>query len=92
MNQTFEVENVKCGGCSNTLKNKLKDTFGVVEVNLEMMPRKITLEINDDQIEDLKVQLKSLGYPLCSDELSVLQHVGVKAKSFVSCVIGKMDS
>ena len=28
MKQTFEVINVKCGGCANTLKSKLKDEFG----------------------------------------------------------------
>jgi len=92
MKQTFEVENVKCGGCANTLKTKLKDTFGNVDVDLEVNPRKITLEIEDSQIEELKVQLRSLGYPLSSDELSTLQNVGAKAKSFVSCAIGKMDS
>ena len=92
MKQTFEVENVKCGGCANTLKNKLKETFGDVVVDLEVVPRKITLEINDDQIELLKGQLRSLGYPLSTDELSTIQNVGAKAKSFVSCAIGKMDS
>lgn len=92
MKQTFEVENVKCGGCANTLKNKLKETFGDVVVDLEVVPRKITIEINDDQIELLKGQLRSLGYPLSTDELSTIQNVGAKAKSFVSCAIGKMDS
>jgi len=92
MKQTFEVENVKCGGCANTLKTKLKDSFGNVEVDLEVNPRKITLEIEDNQVEELKEQLRSLGYPLSIDELSTLQNVGAKAKSFVSCAIGKMDS
>jgi len=92
MKQTYEVENVKCGGCANTLKNKLKNTFGDVEVNLDVMPRKITLDISNEQITDLKIQLRNLGYPLTSDELSTLQNVGAKAKSFVSCAIGKMDS
>ena len=92
MKKIFEVENVKCGGCANTLKNKLKDTFGEVEVNLDVMPRKITLDMEDSQIENLKIQLRSLGYPLTTDELSTFENVGAKAKSFVSCAIGKMDS
>ena len=92
MKQTFEVENVKCGGCANTLKSKLKSTFGNVEVDLEVIPRKITLDIEENQLEDLKIHLRSLGYPLTTDELSTLQNVGAKAKSFVSCAIGKMDS
>jgi len=92
MKQTFEVENVKCAGCANTLKTKLKESFGDVEVDLDVMPRKITLEIDGHQMEELKKKLRGLGYPLSSDELSTLQNVGAKAKSFVSCAIGKMDS
>ncbi len=91
MKQTFEVENVKCGGCANTLKKALKDDFGDVEVNLETMPREITLDIEEDKMESLKLKLRSLGYPLSDDELSALQNVGAKAKSFVSCAVGKMD-
>ncbi len=91
MKQTFIVQNVKCGGCANTLKKALKDEFGEVEVNLEKEPREITLELEDDKKENLKLKLRSLGYPLADDELSTLQNVGAKAKSFVSCAIGKMD-
>jgi len=92
MKQTYEVENVKCEGCANTLKSKLKGTFGNVEVDLEVMPRKITLDIKETQVEELKIQLRNLGYPLTTDELSTLQNVGAKAKSFVSCAIGKIES
>ncbi|MCD4757443.1 MAG: heavy-metal-associated domain-containing protein [Arcobacteraceae bacterium] len=91
MKQTFIVQNVKCGGCANTLKKALKDEYGEVEVNLEKEPREITLELEDDKKENLKLKLRSLGYPLADDELSPLQNVGAKAKSFVSCAIGKMD-
>ncbi|MGB5868263.1 MAG: heavy-metal-associated domain-containing protein, partial [Arcobacteraceae bacterium] len=70
MKQTFEVENVKCGGCANTLKTKLKDAFGEIEVDLDVMPRKITLDIDENQLEDLKKRLRGLGYPLSTDELS----------------------
>jgi len=91
MKQTFQVQNVKCGGCANTLKKALKDDFGEVEVDLEKEPREITLEVENDKKENLKLKLRSLGYPLVDDELSTLQNVGAKAKSFVSCAIGKMD-
>ncbi|MBF0266010.1 MAG: heavy-metal-associated domain-containing protein [Gammaproteobacteria bacterium] len=90
MKQTFEVDNVKCGGCASTLQKSLIDDFGKVEVNLDVMPRQITLEINDDQLDKLSQKLKSVGYPLSSDNLSGLENVSTKAKSFVSCAIGKM--
>jgi copper chaperone CopZ len=91
MLQTFEVLNVKCGGCANTLKKSLADDFGDVNVDLECEPRKITLDIQDDQMEKLKLKLRSLGYPLTTDELNTLQTLTTNAKSFVSCAIGKMD-
>lgn len=91
MQHTFEVLNVKCGGCANTLKKSLADDFGDVNVDLECEPRKITLDIQDDQMEKLKLKLRSLGYPLITDELNTLQTLTTSAKSFVSCAIGKMD-
>lgn len=92
MKQTLEVLNVKCSGCANTLIKSLKDEFGEVEVNLEVMPRQITLNIEDDKKEVLKQKLRSLGYPLTTDELSGLEKATTTAKSFVSCAIGKFNS
>jgi copper chaperone CopZ len=92
MKQTFEVLNIKCGGCASTLKKSLKADFGEVEVNLDKMPREITLEIEDSRLEELKLKLRKLGYPLSSDELSGFQKASTTAKSFVSCAIGKMNS
>lgn len=92
MKQTFEVLNVKCAGCASTLTKSLKEEFGEVEVNLDVNPRQITLDIEDEQKEALKLKLRSLGYPLSSDELSGLQKATTTAKSFVSCAIGKMNS
>ncbi|MCK9162357.1 MAG: heavy-metal-associated domain-containing protein [Arcobacter butzleri] len=89
--QSFEVNNVKCGGCANTLKKGLKSEFGEVEVDLEKFPRVITLLIDDTKIDTLKSKLRSMGYPLVTDELSTIENIQTKAKSFVSCAIGKFD-
>ena len=91
MKQTFEVLNVKCGGCASTLTKSLKDEFGEVSVDLEVNPRKITLDIEDKKLDALKVKLRSLGYPLTTDELSGFEKAATTAKSFVSCAIGKFD-
>jgi len=92
MKQTFEVLNIKCGGCANTVKKALLEKFGEVEVDLEVMPRKITLDIEDDKVDDLKQKLKSLGYPFADEKLTTIEKFGTTAKSFVSCAIGKMDN
>lgn len=92
MKQTYEVINVKCGGCANTLKKALKDEFGEVEVNLDIEPRQITLDIEEDAIPALRKKLKSLGYPMSDEDLSKMEGFSTTAKSFVSCAVGKMGS
>lgn len=91
MKKTYEVQNVKCGGCANTLISSLKEDFGNVEVDLDVNPRKITLELEDNQEEELKLKLRSLGYPLVGDELSGFDKAAATAKSFVSCAVGKFN-
>jgi len=91
MQKTFQVLNVKCGGCASTLKEKLFEKFGEVDVNLNKQPREITLNIKEEEIEELGKELKKLGYPFSTDEMGFAESTSVKAKSFVSCAIGKMS-
>jgi hypothetical protein len=58
---------------------------------LEVNPRKITLDIEEERIDELKLKLRSLGYPLTTDELSGFNKVATTAKSFVSCAVGKYN-
>ena len=92
MKQTFQVENVKCGGCASTLKSKLIDTFGEIEVNLETMPREISLDIEDSSITSLREALRGLGYPMSDEKLNFVDNTTAKAKSFVSCAVGRVDN
>ncbi len=91
MKKRFQVENVKCDGCANTLTTKLRDEFGEIAVDLEKYPREISLDIDDDRVEELAKALKRLGYPLSSDKLGFVETTTTKAKSFVSCAVGKVD-
>jgi copper chaperone CopZ len=92
MKKTFEVLNVKCGGCANTLKRSLAEEFADIEVNLDVEPRQITLEIDDSQIPALRAKLKKLGYPMSDEDLSTIEEFSTTAKSFVSCAVGKISS
>lgn len=91
MKTTLEVENVKCGGCAATLKKKLEPLFGEVEVNLDVHPRKITLEIDEERMDALQTALREVGYPLSTDHLGFVDTASTKIKSFVSCAVGRMD-
>jgi len=92
MKQTFEVINVKCGGCASTLKTSLAEEFGEVAVNLEVEPRQITLNIEESAIPALRSALKKLGYPMSDEDLSTVEGFTTTAKSFVSCAVGKMNT
>jgi len=92
MKKTLQVENVKCGGCASTLANKLEKEFGEISVNLEVHPREITLEIEEEKMQDLTLALRGLGYPLSTDELGLVQTASTKAMSFVSCAVGRIDN
>jgi len=91
MLKKIQVQNVKCGGCANTLTTKLADEFGAIEVNLDVMPREISLEIADEKIPELEKALKNLGYPVASAKFGFIEDTSMKAKSFVSCAVGKFE-
>ncbi len=91
MKKTFQVENVKCSGCANTLKKKLLNDFGNIDVDLDLFPRQITLDIKDEDINKLREILKSIGYPMSDEKLDTIDNITTKAKSFISCATGKLD-
>jgi copper chaperone CopZ len=91
MKQSFLIQNVKCGGCANTLKTKLRDEFGEIEVDLNKTPREIILDIESDKIKLLRKALISLGYPMVDEDLGFIDTTSTKAKSFVSCAVGKFE-
>lgn len=93
MIQTFEVANIRCGGCANTITKALKDAgFEEVNVDLSCEPRKVTALISDEaQLAQFKAELRKLGYPLCDVENGLAESAVLKAKSFVSCAIGKIN-
>ncbi len=93
MKKTFEVANIRCGGCANTITKAMKEAgFDDIEVDLECEPRKVTATITDEANETLfKTTLRKLGYPLTTEMGNFGEDVVLKAKSFVSCAVGKMS-
>jgi copper chaperone len=82
------VENLKCGGCANTIKNRLINLTGVFSVEIDIESAAIKVEHNQS-ISRLGIvaQLQSLGYPELDTNNTVLH----KAKSFVSCAVGRFS-
>ncbi len=88
MKTTIKVQNLKCEGCANTISKKLHtiESISNVEVDVEKSLVEISYE-NEGIIETIKSTLNSLGYP----EEGESNTFGNKAKSYVSCAIGKID-
>jgi len=93
MIETIEVANVRCGGCAATITKSLEENgFTEVSVDLECEPRKVTVNVTDEaQSAHFKTVLRKLGYPLFDEETSLIDSAGLKAKSFVSCSVGKFS-
>ncbi|MEA3523794.1 MAG: heavy metal-associated domain-containing protein [Campylobacterota bacterium] len=91
MLETIEVNNVRCEGCANTIKTALaKEGFKKINVDLLCEPRKVTVELQDEASSaQFRKILRKLGYPLFDEEVSFSSSASLKAKSFVSCAVGK---
>lgn len=94
MTQVFEVANIRCGGCANTITKSLRESgFEEVSVDLSCEPRKVTIEVLDEaQSAQVKAVLRNLGYPLVGEEEGAIDNAALKLKSFVSCAIGKFST
>lgn len=83
---TLFVQNIRCGGCANTITKKLSEEFTGVVVDIENG----SVTVNENDENKLKSALKALGYPTADQTLSKFEGGVMKAKSFVSCAVGKV--
>lgn len=89
MKTTVEIQNLKCNGCASTIKNKLSELDNINEVSVDVENDAVTFEYDkEDTFETAKKELHKLGYPLVGED-NKLQS---KAKSYVSCAIGRLNN
>jgi copper chaperone len=88
MKTSIIVQNLKCGGCANTITNKLSSIADISEVEVAIAESTVTFNsLNEEAALNVKEKLKNLGYPSIEDVNSLTS----KAKSFVSCATGKIS-
>lgn len=90
MNKKIFVENIRCGGCANTITKNLSNDFKEVLVNIEEGSISFLVEKEEDE-KEIKERLLSLGYPVKGENLTKFQDLKAKGTSFVSCAVGKID-
>ena len=81
------IDNLKCGGCANTITKGVSKIEGVSDVNVDVKSSTVSFETNDESIiEKVLKKLDSMGYPKQGTSTGFQ-----KAKSYVSCAIGKVS-
>lgn len=88
MQTIINIENLKCGGCASTIKKELLAINGVEEVQIDVDTATVSVKSEPQFLETIKEQLSKLGYPEVGAKNTVLH----KAKSFVSCAVGRVSS
>ena len=82
------VENLKCGGCANSITNALQKIEGVNKIEIDVTTSNVSVQLsNSVDRAILTEKLAKLGYPEAGTENTLTQ----KAKSFVSCAIGRVS-
>jgi len=87
MTTNIQIENLKCGGCATTIKKGLLSLNAVKKVTVDVENSIVSIISENDDLETIKEKLAKLGYPEVGDKNTVLH----KAKSFVSCAVGRID-
>lgn len=88
MEATIYVQNLKCGGCANTITKNVSAIENITNIKVNVEESSITFNYDTEaKLAEVKNKLQSLGYP----EDGEANSLGSKAKSYVSCAIGKMS-
>ena len=91
MSYTIAVENIKCSGCANSIRTKLieQELAGTVMVDVEQ--GEVEIDGDPSLREQAIAALAKMGYPEVGS-VEGMKAAAAKAKSFVSCAIGRIDN
>ncbi len=89
MQLIIDVENIKCGGCAGSIKKGLSEDPRVQSVEVDVAEGRVSVEAGEDIRAELVARLNKLGYPE-KGSVEGMQALKAKAKSFVSCAVGRM--
>lgn len=63
----FEVANINCQNCANTIKGALEDEFGEISVDLSQEPKIVSADIKDSEVDKFKNELEDLGFSVIKE-------------------------
>lgn len=86
MEYHIQVENIKCGGCMSSIKKAIAAITGVEKVEVSKETETVIVWGAENLQTQLVEKLAELGYPEKGNN-----NLWLKAKSFVSCAVGRMN-
>jgi copper chaperone CopZ len=86
MKHQVVIQNLKCGGCAHTIKTELTKLNGVDDVDVNEEMALVEFESENQDISAVTARLDELGYPIENDPNNLMK----KAKSYVSCAVGRV--
>ena len=88
MRITRNIQNLKCSGCAANISKQLGQIEGIDNLDVNVEEGSVSFDYQDDgQFEAVHKKLIAMGYPFDDDDNSLI----TKAKSYVSCAIGRMS-
>lgn len=88
MDTSLTIQNLKCGGCANTIITRLSNIDGIDTVTVNNETDSVSFNYNNENTLNKAVELLSkLGYPVEGEQ----NPLSKKAKSYVSCAVGRMN-
>ncbi len=85
---TLNIQNLKCHGCANTILTQVSKLKGISDVTVDNETHAVSFNYSSDvELELATRKLSDLGYPVVGESNSLPK----KAKSFVSCAVGRMS-
>ena len=88
MNTILYIQNFKCGGCAHTITKNIAAMEHISNVEVGVEESTVAFDCDTpESVQLVKEKLKALGYP----EDGAANNLGTKAKSYVSCAIGKIS-
>ena len=85
----IQIENLKCGGCANTITKGLSAIDGVTDVTVNNDTNQVSMTASEALRPAVLDKLQSMGYPEAGSVSGLASGIDT-AKSFVSCAIGRV--
>lgn len=85
----IEIDNLRCGGCANTIVKGLGEIDGVNSIIVDTTFQMVRLQADADSRPTIVARLHGMGYPDKGSD-NGLSAAAAGAKSFVSCAIGRL--